>query len=145
MKRYVKADYTSYNFGPRNSKTRSRKQKRGELYDRIHDIIEMLGDAYSDDAIAMNIFARGPKGNRINAFRFESTTETEDRWRFNKEEAEDVMKTALDIVDELGIADRCDVYIVSETILGKLGYNVIIDVALDPNIDWLGERDSKHN
>lgn len=136
MKRYISTSYTSYTSGPRSNRARKQKtsEKRKELYDRVNDIMEMLGDVYSNDAIAMNVSARGPKGSRINAFRFESITKTENRWRFNKEEAEDVMETASDIVDELGIADRCDIYITSETILGKLGYNVIIDVALDSTI-----------
>ena len=137
MKRYVRATYTSYTSGPRSKKARESKtsEKRRELYDRVNDIMEMLGDMYSDDAIAMNVSARGPKGNRITAFRFESTVKTEGRYRFNKSEAEEVMDSALDAVEELGISDRCNIYIKSETRLGEVGYLVMIDVSLDPDIE----------
>ena len=136
MKRYIRAGYTSYTSGPRSNRARKAKssEKRRELYDRVYDIMEALGDVYSNDAIAMNVSARGSRGSRINAFRFESTTDTEGRYRFNEEEAKDVMESALDVINELGIADRCDVYIESEIINGKKGYNVNIDVALDPTI-----------
>ena len=138
MKRYIKSNYTSYTNGPRSNYNRKSKKTnaRKELYDRVYDTMEEIGNSYADDAVAMNVFSRGPKGSRIVAFRFENSFKKDNgmRSRFNEQEAEDVMMTAQAVVDELGISDRCDIRIESDSILGEKGYTVVIDIGLDPEI-----------
>ena len=138
MKRYIKSNYTSYTNGPRSNYNRKSKKTnaRKELYDRVHDVMEEIGNSYADDAVAMNVFSRGPKGSRIVAFRFESsfTKPNNFRARFNKTEAEDVKATAQAVVDELGISDRCTVRVEPDSIRGEEGYKVVIDIGLDPGI-----------
>ena len=141
MKRYIKSNYVSYTSGPRSNRARAAKssEQRKELYDRVCDIMEALGDAYADDKININVTSRGRKGNRLVVFRFESSIKTEGRYRFNKAEAEDVLETARAIVDQLGLTDRCDAYIIededSSRLNGKPAYKVIIDVDLDSSIE----------
>lgn len=146
MKRYIRSAYVSKTPTTRNEFTRLTKKtnSRKELYDTVHDVMDMLRDAYpshenaNKSDIYLDVVARGRKGNRITAVRFYHNFHGYDgpgnRWRFNKDEALDVMNTAQNIVDRLGISDRCNISIVDGGLGNKDEYLVTIEIAPDPDI-----------
>ena len=146
MKRYIRSTYVSTTPTTRNEFTRFSKKtnSRKELYDTVHDVMDMLRDAYpfpenaNKSDINLDVVARGRKGNRITAFGFDHNFHGYDaldnRWRFDKNEALDVMNTAQNIVDRLGISDRCNISIVDGGLGNKDEYKVTIEIAPDPDI-----------